>query len=87
MGIVERQPERPDFFPGVEEKMANLKNTKFKLYWIGFGTEDFLYEAIKNLVASMEKNELPYTYRKSSGGHTWASWRIYLSELSPLLFK
>ena len=87
MGITERRPGGPDFFPDIEEKMASLKNADYKLYWIGCGTDDFLYEAAKNLVASMEKNELPYTYRESSGGHTWANWRIYLSELSTLLFK
>lgn len=35
----------------------------------------------------MEELGLEYTYRESSGGHTWSNWRIYLSELAPLLFQ
>jgi hypothetical protein len=35
----------------------------------------------------MEEHKLEFTDRESGGGHTWTNWRIYLSELAPLLFK
>jgi len=35
----------------------------------------------------LDEHNFPYTYRESEGGHTWANWRLYLSELAPLLFK
>jgi enterochelin esterase family protein len=30
---------------------------------------------------------MEFTYRESGGGHTWSNWRLYLSELAPLLFR
>ena len=71
----------------MDERIKNLESNGYKLYWIACGTDDFLYQAAKNLVAKMEENKLEYTYRESSGGHTWSNWRIYLSEFAPLLFK
>jgi len=36
---------------------------------------------------NLDKVGLKYIYRESTGGHTWANWRIYLSEFAPLLFN
>jgi enterochelin esterase family protein len=87
MGIPDPRPDGRNWFQDVDERMKNLETEGYKLYWIACGTDDFLYQAAKNLVAKMEEHGLEYTYRESSGGHTWSNWRIYLSELAPLLFK
>jgi enterochelin esterase family protein len=68
-------------------KLEVLKNSGYKLYWIGCGTEDFVYQGVITLRNTLDKVGLKYTYRESTGGHTWANWRIYLSEFAPLLFK
>jgi len=86
MGLTPPQDGR-DWFPDVDTRIKNLEKKGYKLYWIGCGTADFLHEASGNLVAKMEENNLEFTYRESSGGHTWSNWRIYLSEFAPLLFK
>lgn len=87
MGLPNPDPSGRNWFQDVDQRINNLESTGYKLYWIACGTDDFLYEAAKNLVAKMEENNLEYTYRESSGGHTWSNWRIYLSEFAPLLFK
>jgi enterochelin esterase family protein len=87
MGITDPGPDGRSWFQNVDARLNSLKATGYKLYWIGCGTEDFLYDAAKNLVAKMEEAGMEYTYRESGGGHTWSNWRIYLSELAPLLFR
>ncbi len=80
--------------PGVEyskdqhlSQLKMLKNTRPKLYWIGMGTEDFLYEHIAPLLKLYDEVGLNYYYRENAGYHDWNSWRLYLTEFVPLLFK
>jgi enterochelin esterase family protein len=70
-----------------DTKTEALKNSGYKLYWIGCGKDDFLYKSVVDLRGLLDKHNFRYTYRESTGGHTWANWRIYLSEYAPLLFK
>lgn len=70
-----------------QAKLEALKNSGYKLYWVGCGKDDFLYESVINLRNFYDKNNFKYVYRETPGGHTWANWRIYLSEFAPLLFK
>jgi len=87
MGLTDPDPSGRTWFQNVDTRIKNLETKGYKLYWIGCGTDDFLYEAAGNLVDKMKENNLEFTYRESSGGHTWSNWRIYLSEFAPLLFK
>jgi enterochelin esterase family protein len=87
MGITDPGPDGRSWFQNVDARLNSLKTTGYKLYWIGCGTDDFLYDAAQNLVSKLEEAGMEYTYRESSGGHTWSNWRIYLSELAPLLFR
>jgi enterochelin esterase-like enzyme len=68
-------------------KIEALKNSSYKLYWIGVGKDDFVYQSVITLRSILDKHNFKYTYRESTGGHTWANWRIYLSEFAPQLFK
>lgn len=70
-----------------ETKIEALKDSGYKLYWIGVGKDDFVYQSVIKLRSTLDKHNFKYTYRESTGGHTWANWRIYLSEFAPLLFK
>lgn len=80
--------------PGVQyskdQHMAQLlalKNAGPKLYWIGIGKEDFLYRHIAGLLAIFDEVGLQYRYRETAGYHDWNTWRPYLAEFLPLLFK
>jgi enterochelin esterase family protein len=67
--------------------LEKLRKSGVKLYWIGCGKDDFLYKSAEALRKFLDENKFPYTYRESEGGHTWTNWRIYLSELTPKLFR
>lgn len=87
MGITTSDRMGRDWFPDVDNRIKNLAIKGYKLYWLGCGSDDFLHEAALNLKAKLEENNLKFTYRESSGGHTWSNWRIYLTEFAPQLFK
>jgi enterochelin esterase family protein len=65
---------------------TQMKNG-YKLYWIGMGKTDFLYNDGKAYRARLDKIGMKYTYLESEGGHTWTNWRVYLSDFVPLLFQ
>jgi enterochelin esterase family protein len=68
-------------------QLKALKESNPRLYWIGCGKTDFLYSGVTGLRALYDELDIPYTYRESEGGHSWNNWRLYLSEIAPLLFK
>jgi enterochelin esterase-like enzyme len=70
-----------------DTKIELLKKSGYKVYWIGVGKDDFLYASVTSLRSKLDKHNFKYTYRESTGGHTWTNWRIYLSEFAPLLFR
>ncbi|MCJ7446981.1 MAG: alpha/beta hydrolase-fold protein [Bacteroidales bacterium] len=90
MGLMNFGPQNQDAAKLEQERDAKieaLKNSGYKLYWIGCGKDDFVYQSAVNLRNLLDKHNFKYTYRESTGGHTWANWRIYLSEFAPMLFK
>ena len=80
MGIRDTQTD-------IDEKLQGVKKAGYKLYWVGCGTEDFVWEMAKSLDAALTRNGLEHTFHVTAGGHTWANWRIYLNTFAPLLFK
>ena len=70
-----------------DEKIEALKKSGYKLYWIACGKDDFVFNGVTELRNILDKHNFKYTYRESTGGHTWPNWRIYLSEFAPQLFK
>jgi enterochelin esterase family protein len=90
MGIMNFGPQSPDAAKIEQERIAKLevlKNSGYKLYWIACGKDDFVYQGVVTLRSTLDKIGMKYVYRESTGGHTWANWRIYLSEFAPMLFK
>jgi len=70
-----------------DAKFQAVKSAGYKLYWIGVGSSDFVWESAKTLDASLTRNGLQHTFFVTDGGHTWANWRVYLNTFAPLLFK
>ncbi|WP_460953387.1 esterase [Spirosoma litoris] len=58
-----------------------------KLFWVAIGKDDFVMEANKKTLAMLDKHNIKYQYKETSGGHTWVNWRQYLNEYTPMLFK
>ncbi|HOX76222.1 MAG TPA: alpha/beta hydrolase-fold protein, partial [Bacteroidales bacterium] len=90
MGIMNMGPQNQDAAKVEAERNAKLlvlKDSGYKLYWIACGKDDFVYKGVVTLRETLDKINFKYIYRESTGGHTWANWRIYLSEFAPMLFK
>ncbi len=88
MGLTDRSRFGISEDPGQRiQNLQNLRNSGVKLYWIACGTEDFLFNSARELCKFLDDQQFPYRYLETGGGHTWTNWRIYLSELVPLLFQ
>ncbi|MCB0645425.1 MAG: hypothetical protein KDC49_02095 [Saprospiraceae bacterium] len=80
---------RPDGYEK-EKHIAQLKalqKSNPKVYWIGMGSDDFLYKSGVELRKLYDELGFKYIYRENVGNHDWNSWRLYLSEFAPLCFK
>lgn len=64
-----------------------LKAAKPKLYWIGIGNTDFLYNINKDYRSYLDGKQFPYEYYESEGGHIWRNWRLYLTIFAQKVFK
>lgn len=64
-----------------------LKAAKPKLYWIGIGNTDFLYNINKDYRTYLDGKQFPYEYYESEGGHIWRNWRLYLTIFAQKVFK
>lgn len=69
------------------KQLKALQASNPKVYWIGMGNHDFLYDSGVKLRALYDEVGLKYTYRENEGTHDWNSWRMYLKEFSQLCFK
>lgn len=74
-------------YDDLEEKLLNQFKQRPKLYWIGIGKDDFLYQDNVEFRQLLDKNRLRYTYHESGAGHEWANWRDYLVIFTQQLFK
>jgi enterochelin esterase family protein len=62
-------------------------NAKLKLFWIGCGKLDPGFSRSEKLDALLKEHKINHTWRASEGYHNYASWRLYLGETVPLLFR
>lgn len=78
-------PEQQNF----EKLLAKPEsiNEKLKLFWIGIGRQDFLFEANQKFLERLKTDKIKHVSHITEGGHEWRLWRNYLNELAPLLFK
>ncbi len=85
--ILPRSGVDSPIYAEAEAKMRTQFANAPRLYWIGIGRDDFLYEANRDYRALLDAGSYPYTYVETDGGHIWKNWRIYLSMFAPLLFR
>lgn len=62
-------------------------NKNLKLFWIGVGKEDMLYNVNKEYMALLDEKKIKYESYFTDGGHTWMNVKHYLSVIAPKLFK
>jgi len=71
----------------LEQKYLLQKQKGYKLYWIGIGKTDFIYQGLQAHRKKLDQLQFPYTYVESERGHIWSNWRAYMLQFTPLLFK
>ncbi len=76
-----------DTYKDTHGAFLDSANKNLKLFWIGIGKTDFLFERNENLLNLLREKKVKHTFRLSEGGHTWKNWRHYLHEFAQLLFK
>lgn len=76
-----------DVYDNFEQNLLTQNKNGYKLYWIGMGKEDFLYETGVDFREKLDSIKMEYVYHESEGGHTWSNWRDYLVEFTSHLFK
>lgn len=87
MGINFRGDNVEEQKKNYEEQFKALKKEGYKLYFLACGDTDFLFESANTLDKMLTDNGLEHEYFVTSGGHTWANWRIYLNTFAQKLFK
>ena len=73
--------------PDFAQQSAKLFGSKPKLYWMGMGKTDFLYQATVDLRNYWDSKGYNYEYVETDGGHIWRNWRIYLTMFAQKIFK
>lgn len=85
--ILPNQDVSHQVYQDIDGTLKKQLDNGFKLYWIGMGKTDFLYQPGVEFRKKLDEIGFEYTYRESEGGHIWKNWRVYLSEFTPLLFQ
>ena len=74
--------------PQVYDDAASL-NSKLHLFWLGIGTDDFLYGTARDYMEFLDKKGIRSVkeYTTDKYGHTWMNAKYFLDKTLPLLFK
>ncbi|MDX1942754.1 MAG: alpha/beta hydrolase-fold protein [Saprospiraceae bacterium] len=66
---------------------AKAMNKKLKLFTISVGTDDFLYESVKQNIAMFQEKKIKLEPLIVSGGHTWMNCKLFLANSLQQVFK
>lgn len=79
--------ENTYIYENLEAKLAKQFSNAPKLYFIGIGNSDFLFQDNVKYRELLDANGYKYEYMETDGGHEWRNWRKYLNHFVPELFK
>lgn len=79
--------ENTYIYENLEAKLAKQFSNAPKLYFIGIGNTDFLFQDNVKYRELLDANGYKYEYIETDGGHEWRNWRKYLNHFVPELFK
>lgn len=74
--------------PGVYDNAAET-NAKIHLFWLGIGTDDFLYGTSRDYLEFLDSKGIRTVKEFTTGkfGHTWMNAKYFLGRTLPLLFN
>jgi enterochelin esterase-like enzyme len=85
--ILPNQNMSSEVYTDVDGTLKVQMENGYKLYWLGIGKTDFLYNNVLIYKGKLDALGMPYSFTESEGGHIWKNWRNYLSEFVPQLFQ
>lgn len=74
-------------YEDIDNKLKKQFSPAPKLYYIAFGSDDFVKKLNDDYMKKLDAAGYPYIYHPSDGGHTWQNWRRYLLDFLPCLFR
>ena len=68
---------------------AQDTNSKIRLFWLGVGTDDFLYGNARDYMEFLDKKGIRSVkeFTNDKFGHTWMNAKYFLTKTLPLLFN
>jgi len=85
--ILPHQNTRSKVYENVDGTLTAQMENGYKLYWIGIGKTDFLYDNVLGYKKKLDQMGMTHVFLESEGGHIWRNWRTYLTEFVPRLFQ
>ena len=72
----------------LRDDFLRVKKAKVTLLWMGCGTADTLSDGCcDHLHEILNDIHLLHTYYQNVGGHDWSSWRFYINNFLPMIFR
>jgi S-formylglutathione hydrolase FrmB len=62
-------------------------NSRLRVFFIGCGEQDFLWEGSVALHKALDGAGVKHVWHPGPGLHDWQVWRIHLHAFAPLLFR
>jgi len=61
-------------------------NNQINFLWVSCGTEDTLFDSIRDFSLQLALHKIEHIYRITGGAHAYPVWQRNLNEVAPLLF-
>ena len=71
----------------IKPKLDKMFRAQPRLFWIGIGEDDFLFDENVKWRRYFDEQGYPYQYHETDGGHSWQNWRRYLSLFATKIFQ
>lgn len=79
--------DRAAFFSGPDATRIPAYSTQLKLFWWGWGATDIARENALACIARFKEAGVHLQTEETGDGHEWKNWRLYLSQVAPILFR
>jgi enterochelin esterase-like enzyme len=79
--------DRDAFFSGPEAARIPEYNAQLKLFWWGWGQTDIARDNALACIARFKQAGVRLETEETADGHEWKNWRLYLSQVAPILFR
>jgi len=62
-------------------------NTQIKFLWVSCGTEDTLFDSVRQFSGQLSQHKIEHIFRVTGGAHTYAVWQRNLNDVAPMVFS